>query len=75
MNLLAKYNFLLGIALITSGCSIDLVYSNDPLLSGRGISGGIAEAFYGSVPEKIASQVHDILPVKFNTILDSIRLN
>ena len=39
------------------------------------IAGGIAEAFYGSVPEQIASQVHDILPVKFKTILDSIRLN
>ena len=39
------------------------------------IAGGIAEAFFGSVPEQIASQVHDILPVKLKTILDSIRLN
>ena len=36
------------------------------------IAGGIAEAFYGSVPEQIASQVHVILPVKLKTILDSI---
>ena len=39
------------------------------------ITGAISEAFYGSVPEQIASQVHDILPVKFKTILDSIRLS
>ena len=39
------------------------------------IAGGIAEAFYGSVPEQIASQVHEILPVKLKMILDSIRLN
>ena len=39
------------------------------------IAEGIAEAFYVTVPEQIASQVYDILPVKLKTILDSIRLN
>ena len=39
------------------------------------IAGSIAETFYGSVPEQIASQVHDILPVKLKMILDNIRLS
>lgn len=37
------------------------------------ITGGIAEAFYGSVPEKMASRVLEKVPVAFKKILEAAR--
>lgn len=37
------------------------------------ITGGIAEAFYGGVPEKIASRVLEKVPMTFKRILDAAR--
>ena len=37
------------------------------------IAGGIAEAYYGSVPEDIAIQVFVVLPVELKIILESLK--
>ena len=39
------------------------------------IAGGIAEAFYGLVPEEIANQVRETLPSDLKIILESLNLS